>query len=126
MQRTMSVTPATLRNTHDNLHRHLPALDPGVRTFATGYAPSGRMSEVGAKDASCIYRLCLSADKLSSKIAKVFCCPSCKCTVDRDWNGARSIYIYLRNVSHAEGRVRGLAPFSIMLCMLLGCSIDYG
>eukprot|EP00762_Andalucia_godoyi_P000830 ANDGO_03800.mRNA.1 hypothetical protein len=46
------------------------ALDPGVRTFAAGYDPSGRMIEVGAKDASCIYRLCMSADKLSSKIAE--------------------------------------------------------
>lgn len=44
------------------------ALDPGVPTFATGYDPSGRVIEVGAKDISRIHRLCHAADKLCSKI----------------------------------------------------------
>jgi putative transposase len=45
------------------------ALDPGVRSFVTGYDPSGNIVEIGVKDISRIYRLCHAADKLSSKIS---------------------------------------------------------
>lgn len=45
------------------------ALDPGVRTFMTGYDPSGRVLEIGAKDLSRIYRLCRHMDNLQSRFA---------------------------------------------------------
>lgn len=43
------------------------ALDPGVRTFATGYDPSGVMCEWGKQDIGRIYRLCHVMDKLQSR-----------------------------------------------------------
>jgi putative transposase len=46
------------------------AIDPGVRTFATCYDPSGTVFEVGAGDMGRIQRLCSHADKLASKITK--------------------------------------------------------
>ena len=42
------------------------ALDPGVRTFMTGYDPEGKMVEWGAKDMNRIYRLCDATDWLQS------------------------------------------------------------
>jgi putative transposase len=43
------------------------ALDPGVRTFLTGYDPSGLVSEWGSGDAQRLFRLCFGLDKLISK-----------------------------------------------------------
>jgi putative transposase len=43
------------------------ALDPGVRTFVTGYSPSGLAVEWGKGDIGRIYRLCHALDKLQSK-----------------------------------------------------------
>ena len=43
------------------------ALDPGVRTFITGYDPSGRVIEWGKNDISRIYRLSHIYDKIQSK-----------------------------------------------------------
>ncbi len=43
------------------------ALDPGVRTFATGYSPTHGVVEWGQGDISRIYRLCHAMDKLQSK-----------------------------------------------------------
>ena len=43
------------------------ALDPGVRTFCTGYDPSGMMLEFGVGDIQRIHRLCFVLDKLVSK-----------------------------------------------------------
>jgi len=43
------------------------ALDPGVRTFMTGYDPSGMVYEWGAKDLNRIYRLCHALDDLQSR-----------------------------------------------------------
>jgi hypothetical protein len=43
------------------------ALDPGVRTFQTGYDTNGRVVEWGAKDLSRIYRLCYAHDDLQSR-----------------------------------------------------------
>lgn len=45
------------------------ALDPGVRTFCTGYSPSGIIAEWGEKDIERIYRLANNYDKLSSKMS---------------------------------------------------------
>jgi putative transposase len=42
------------------------ALDPGVRTFMTGYDPSGSAIEWGKNDISRLYRLCRHFDKLQS------------------------------------------------------------
>jgi putative transposase len=42
------------------------ALDPGVRTFMTGYDPSGKVWEWGKQDIGRIYRLCHTIDKLQS------------------------------------------------------------
>lgn len=46
------------------------ALDPGVRTFMTGYDPSGKILEIGAKDMTRIYRLCDTMDDLQSRFQK--------------------------------------------------------
>lgn len=43
------------------------ALDPGVRTFATGYSPTHGVVEWGQGDISRIYRLCHVMDKLQAK-----------------------------------------------------------
>jgi putative transposase len=43
------------------------ALDPGVRTFITGYDPSGRAIEWGKNDISRIYRLSHIYDNIQSK-----------------------------------------------------------
>lgn len=42
------------------------ALDPGVRTFATGYSPDGEIFEIGKGDIGRIYRLCRRIDNLQS------------------------------------------------------------
>jgi putative transposase len=43
------------------------SLDPGVRTFMTGYDPSGTIVELGKYDIGRIYRLCHIMDKLHSR-----------------------------------------------------------
>ena len=43
------------------------ALDPGVRTFMTGYSTEGEAIEWGKNDFGRIYRLCHALDKLQSK-----------------------------------------------------------
>ena len=43
------------------------ALDPGVRTFMTGYSPEGTIMEWGKGDMQRIFRLCYTHDKLQSK-----------------------------------------------------------
>jgi putative transposase len=43
------------------------ALDPGVRTFMTGYDPSGKVWEWGKQDIGRIYRLCHTIDKMQSE-----------------------------------------------------------
>ena len=43
------------------------SIDPGVRTFATGYSPSGLSIEWGKNDIGRIYRLCYKMDKLQSR-----------------------------------------------------------
>ena len=45
------------------------ALDPGVRTFQTGYDPSGSLIEFGKHDIGHIYRICHHMDNLQSRIA---------------------------------------------------------
>lgn len=45
------------------------ALDPGVRTFLTGYDHEGLSVKIGSGDISRFYRLCYSLDKLQSRIS---------------------------------------------------------
>ena len=47
-------------------NRGVISLDPGVRTFMTGYDPSGKCYEWGKDDMNRIVRLAVSADKLIS------------------------------------------------------------
>ena len=63
------------------------SLDPGVRTFMTGYDPSGVAVEWGKNDIGRIYRLSHACDKLQSK-------RDCRCYVthsqeDRHYNLAK-------------------------------------
>ncbi|KAK9375264.1 putative transposase DNA-binding domain-containing protein [Lipomyces chichibuensis] len=43
------------------------SLDPGVRTFMTGYTPDGEVLELGKADIGHIYRLCHRMDALQSR-----------------------------------------------------------
>jgi len=43
------------------------AMDPGVRTFQTGYSPSGLVVEWGKGDIMKIQRLCAYLDRLQSR-----------------------------------------------------------
>ena len=43
------------------------SLDPGVRTFMTGYSPEGTIAEWGSRDMQRIFRLCRVHDKLQSR-----------------------------------------------------------
>ena len=43
------------------------SLDPGVRTFLTGYDPDGRLVEIGSGDITRVVRLLVQADKVQSK-----------------------------------------------------------
>jgi putative transposase len=51
--------------------KRIIALDPGTRTFMTGYEPSGSVIEVGGADMGRIERLCAHLDALQSRIATV-------------------------------------------------------
>jgi putative transposase len=46
------------------------ALDPGVRTFLTGYDPSGRIVEIGKGDVEAVFRMCYRVDRIMAKVAK--------------------------------------------------------
>ena len=54
--------------TENQIPKHsVIALDPGVRTFQTGYSPQGSTFEFGRGDVARLARLCLELDKLQSK-----------------------------------------------------------
>jgi putative transposase len=63
-------TPPVRENQASSGGERVVAIDPGVRTFATGYDPTGSVFEFGAGDMGRIHRLCAHADKLVSRIAK--------------------------------------------------------
>lgn len=46
------------------------ALDPGIRTFLTGYDPSGRIVEIGKGDVEAVFRMCYRVDRIMAKVAK--------------------------------------------------------
>ena len=54
---------------HSDSQGRIVALDPGVRTFLTGFHEQGAF-KIGSGAQSRIFRLCLFADKLISKISK--------------------------------------------------------
>ena len=59
------------------------ALDPGVRTFQTGYDPHGKLLEFGKGDINRIERLCKHLDTLQSKCADVWCTPEQRTRMSR-------------------------------------------
>jgi len=48
---------------------HWVSIDPGVRNFLTLYSPQGECYQIGSKDISRIYRLCLCLDKIRNNKA---------------------------------------------------------
>jgi len=58
----------TLKPVQVTLEKRVIALDPGVRTFLTGY-DGETILEVGGKDIGAIHRLCLHLDQLCSRIS---------------------------------------------------------
>lgn len=54
----------------DERTKKMIALDPGVRTFMTGYDPNNRCIKWGKSDIGRIYRLCYVLDDLQSRWAK--------------------------------------------------------
>lgn len=46
------------------------ALDPGVRTFLTGYDPSGTILEIGKSDVDKVFKMCYRIDRIMAKVAK--------------------------------------------------------
>ena len=71
------------------------ALDPGVRTFLTGYDSSGQVVEWGIKDISRITRLCVAVDKLQSRWAQKDICHRKRYRLQR---AARHIRLKIRNL----------------------------
>ena len=56
-------------NAPPTLQSRIVSIDPGIRTFATCYAPqSTEVMEWGSGDVGRVYRLCHAADKLHTKI----------------------------------------------------------
>lgn len=55
------------QGSENNNQSRIISLDPGNRTFCTGYDPSGKIIEFGKNDKTRIGRLCYALDKLQSK-----------------------------------------------------------
>jgi len=54
---------------NENQVKDVLALDPGIRTFLTGYSPNGHTLEIGKNSIQKIIRLCLLIDKMQSIIS---------------------------------------------------------
>jgi len=59
-----------IRSENQRPENNIISLDPGVRTFMTGYDPEGRTIEVGAGDIGRIFRLSYNYDRFQSLIDK--------------------------------------------------------
>ena len=46
------------------------ALDPGVRTFLTGYDPAGNILEIAKGDVDKVFKMCYRVDRIMSKVTK--------------------------------------------------------
>ena len=46
------------------------ALDPGVRTFLTGYDPSGNILEIAKYDVDKVFQMCYRIDRIMAKVTK--------------------------------------------------------
>lgn len=66
---TLIIPILKAKPTMENQHGGIIALDPGVRTYVTGYEFTGECIKLGEGFAKRIIRLGLNADKLQSKIA---------------------------------------------------------
>lgn len=77
------------------LDQNVIALDPGVRTFVTGYDPDGRIMECGKSDVGRIYRLCNAFDRLQSRWSS-----------DRVWHRKR--YKMRRAGARIQKKIRNL------------------
>jgi putative transposase len=71
------------------------ALDPGVRPFMTGYDPSGRVIDIGAKDMTRIYRLCDTMDDLQSRFQSPITKARKRYRMKRAW---KRLQIRIRNL----------------------------
>ena len=54
---------------NENQVKDVLALDPGIRTFLTGYSPNGHTLEIGKNSIQKIIRLCILIDKMQSIIS---------------------------------------------------------
>ncbi len=61
------------------------ALDPGIRTFNTVYDNQGIATEIAPGDVKCIYRLCIHADKLQSKLSQPGIRSKQRCNICKAW-----------------------------------------
>ena len=59
-----------IRSENQRPENNIISLDPGVRTFMTGYDPEGRVIEVGKGDIGRIFRLSYKYDKFQSLVDK--------------------------------------------------------
>jgi len=71
------------------------SLDPGIRTFMTGYDASGQSWEWGKQDIQRIYRLCHTADKLQSKWSQKDIKHKKKYSLQK---AARQVHLKIRNL----------------------------
>ena len=78
------------------------SLDPGVRTFQTGYSPDGVVYEFGNKDFRRIYRLAIAADKLQSKLSR------CKKNIVNYKKRRKKIYWYRIALRKIRYKVKNL------------------
>ena len=63
----LDIRPDSQRPNKDSDMKKIISLDPGIRTFCTGYDPDGLVVEWGKGDIGRIHRLCVAVDRLQSK-----------------------------------------------------------
>ena len=63
--------PCELMVTTSESQGGIIALDPGIRTFLTGYSPDGELLQIGDNDINLIRKYLIKTDKFKSKISKL-------------------------------------------------------